>query len=128
MCGNDTGELLVADSVARVVLHDDWTVPGHAMVIARRHVENLSDLTDEESQRFLRIYRETERALLAATGCARAIVMKLGIATPHLHLHIYPFAATATRADVFAALEGKTKVERDAQLVERVRTLLAAQV
>jgi len=92
------------------------------MVIARQHVENLSDLNDLNA--FLDVYRRAERVLLDATGCERAIVMKLGIMTPHLHLHIYPVRSSATRAEVMAAIDGKTRVERDARLVERVRDLL----
>ena len=110
------------DAVARVAFHDDWAVRGHVMVIARQHVENLSDLDDLAA--FMSVYERAERALLEATGCERAIVMKLGIMTPHLHLHIYPVAATATRAEVMAAIDGKTRVPRDETLIERVRAML----
>ncbi len=92
------------------------------MVIARQHVENLSDLYDYEA--FLDVYRRAERALLEATGCERAIVMKLGILTPHLHLHIYPVRAATTREDVMAAIDGKTRVPVDSALIETVRVAL----
>jgi diadenosine tetraphosphate (Ap4A) HIT family hydrolase len=105
-----------------VAFHEDWAVRGHVMVIARQHVENLSDLDDLGA--FMSIYQRTERALLDATGCERAIVIKLGIMTPHLHLHIYPVAATATRAEVMAAIDGKTRVPRDEALIEQVRKLM----
>jgi diadenosine tetraphosphate (Ap4A) HIT family hydrolase len=124
LCAEEIADTVYADAVARVVLHEDWVVRGHAMVIARRHVENLADLDDDELQRFMQIHRAAERVLLAATGCTRAIVMKLGIATPHLHLHIYPFAADATRADVFAAIDMRSRVPRDEALVQRIRTEL----
>jgi hypothetical protein len=35
------------------------------------------------------------------------MVMKLGIRTPHLHVHLYPFSSNATREEVFAAFEGR---------------------
>jgi len=111
------------DAAARVAFHDDWAVRGHLMVIARQHVENLSGLDDPAA--FMDVYVRTERALLEATGCERAIVMKLGIMTPHLHLHIYPVPASATRAEVMAAIDGKTRVERDEGLIERVRAALS---
>jgi len=110
------------DATARVVFHDDWAVRGHVMVVARQHVENLSDLDDFAA--FMNVYRRAERALLEATGCERAIVMKLGIMTPHLHLHIYPVSASATRDEVMAAIDGKTRVPRDEALIARVRELL----
>ena len=123
LCADDTADILYVDAAARVAFHDDWAVSGHAMVIARQHVENLCDLDDLAG--FMSVYERTERALLEATGCERAIVMKLGILTPHLHLHIYPFAATATRAEVMAAIDGKTRVARDEAFVERVRAMLS---
>ena len=92
------------------------------MVVARQHVENLSELDDPQA--FMAVYLRAERALLEATGCERAIVMKLGIMTPHLHLHIYPVPATATRAEVMAAIDGRTRVEKDEELIERMRAAL----
>jgi diadenosine tetraphosphate (Ap4A) HIT family hydrolase len=125
LCGDDTADTVYVDAAARVAFHEDWAVRGHVMVIARQHVENLSELDDPEA--FMSVYRRTERALLEATGCQRAIVIKLGIMTPHLHLHIYPVAATATRDEVMAAIDGKTRVPRDEELVERVSVILAGQ-
>lgn len=92
------------------------------MVIAQEHVENLSALRDPTA--FLSVYLRTEKALLDATGCERAIVMKLGIMTPHLHLHIYPVPASATRDEVMAAIDGKVRVPRDQELIESVRYAL----
>jgi len=122
LCADDTGDVIYLDAAARVTFHDDWAVRGHVMVIARQHVENLSDLDDFGG--FMSVYERAERALLEATGCERAIVMKLGIMTPHLHLHIYPVAATATRVEVMAAIDGKTRVARDEALIELVRAMM----
>ena len=110
------------DAAARVAFHEDWAVRGHVMVIAQEHVENLSALRDPTA--FLSVYLRTEQALLDATGCKRAIVMKLGIMTPHLHLHIYPVPASATREEVMAAIDGKVRVPRDQELIESVRYAL----
>lgn len=119
-----SGEVVQESAHAWVVLHEDWAVPGHAMIVSRRHVENLSDLTDHEWEHFGRVWRRAERAILAATEADRSIVMKLGLATPHLHVHIYPVSKTLTRDDVFAAIDAKTRNPRDEQLVRKVRALL----
>jgi diadenosine tetraphosphate (Ap4A) HIT family hydrolase len=124
--GAGAGEVVYEDETAQVVLHDDWSVRGHAMVASRRHVENFSDLSDADAARLTAVWRTTERVLLDLTGCERAIVMKLGIATPHLHVHIYPVHATATREEVFAAIDGKTRVDRDPGFVSAVRESLTA--
>ena len=94
------------------------------MVVWKSHVENFSDLNDEDASHFSQMHHAAERALLAATGAERAILMKLGIATPHLHLHIYPVSASLDRAAVFAIIDGKTRVARDEIFVETVRRSL----
>jgi diadenosine tetraphosphate (Ap4A) HIT family hydrolase len=115
-----SGDVVLETAHAWVVLHEDWAVPGHAMIVSRRHVENASDLTEHEWKLFSEVWRRAERALLSVTEAERAIVMKLGIATPHLHVHIYPVAKGATREEVFEAIEGKTKGARNEALVEGI--------
>ncbi len=118
------GELIHEDEHAWVLLHPDWSPRGHAMVVAKRHAENASDLDEEEWLHVARTFRRAEKALLQATKTQRAIVMKLGIQTPHLHLHIYPVSDTATREEVFAAIEGKRGERRDDELVGRLTRAL----
>jgi diadenosine tetraphosphate (Ap4A) HIT family hydrolase len=120
-----TGDVVYEDDKTAVVLHADWAVRGHAMVIARRHVENASGLDEAEWLHLARVWQRTERVLLELTGAERAIVMKLGIQTPHLHLHIYPVAAAASRAEVFDAIDAKTSVPRDDRFVEACRRALS---
>lgn len=115
-------EFVYEDDTVAVALHDDWAVRGHAMVIAKQHVENLSDLADPEH--FMAVYRKAERALLRLTGAERAVMMKLGIATPHLHVHIYPVRASLDRTAVMAIIDGKVRVARDDAFVEAVRAAL----
>ena len=76
------------------------------MVIWKRHVENISQLNDEELAHYSRVYQRAERFLLELTGSDRAIMLKLGIATPHLPLPIYPVIARLDRAAVMVIIEG----------------------
>jgi diadenosine tetraphosphate (Ap4A) HIT family hydrolase len=118
------GDVVFEDERALVVLHPDWSPRGHAMVVAKRHAENASSLDEDEWLHLARVFRETERVLLELTNMDRAIVMKLGIQTPHLHLHIYPMAATATREEVFDAIEGRRGETKDERFVEECRSRL----
>lgn len=92
-----------------VVLHEDRAVRGHAMVVWKRHVENVSDLTADEAARLMHVYRTAERALLGATGADRAVMLKLGIQTPHLHLHIYPVSSALDRTEVMEIVDGRVR-------------------
>ena len=119
-----TGDVVHESAHAWVVLHEDWAVAGHAMIVSRRHVQNVSDLSDHEWEHFAKIWRRAERALLQATGADRAMTMKLGIAIPHLHVHIYPVMNDASREQVFAAFDARTSVPRDEHLVDKIGALL----
>lgn len=107
-----------------VLLHPDWSPRGHSMVVAKRHVENASALDEEEWLHLARVWHRAERVLLEATGAERAIILKLGIMTPHLHVHIYPVSAQATRDEVFAAIDGKKSEARDERFVATVKAAL----
>lgn len=119
------GDVVLDDPAALVLVHPDWATPGHLMVAARRHVENLSGLSDAEARAFLEVYRRAERAVLDLTDADRAIVMKLGIQTPHLHLHIYPVPASLDRAQVMAMIDARSRAERDETLIERLAEALS---
>jgi diadenosine tetraphosphate (Ap4A) HIT family hydrolase len=119
------GEIVFEDDRIWVILHDDWSVRGHAMVVWREHVENVADLTLDEAVHFAFAHHRAERALLDATNAERAVLMKLGIATPHLHLHIYPVAASLTRDEVFEIIDGRVRVPYDDDFVADLKERLA---
>jgi diadenosine tetraphosphate (Ap4A) HIT family hydrolase len=118
------GEAVYEDALVLVLLHPDWSPRGHAMVVVRRHVENASELPEDEWLHVAGVWQRTERALLDLTGADRAVMLKLGILTPHLHLHIYPVAAGDSREEVFAAFDGKRGAPRDPEFVAELRARL----
>ena len=103
------GEVLFDDARVLVILHDDWAVRGHAMVVWKEHVENVADLSLDDYLHFAAVHHRAERALLAVTRADRAILLKLGIATPHLHLHIYPVSAALDRGQVMEIIDGRVR-------------------
>jgi diadenosine tetraphosphate (Ap4A) HIT family hydrolase len=119
------GEVLAEDDKLWIVLHNDWSVRGHAMVVWKKHVENIADLAIDESVHFALAHHRAERALLAAARADRAIVLKLGIATPHLHVHIYPVSAALDRAAVMEIIDARVREARDERLVAELRERLA---
>jgi len=119
------GEVLFEDDRVLVILHEDWAVRGHAMVVWKAHVENVSNLTSDEYAHFAAVHHRAERALLAATGADRAILLKLGIATPHLHLHIYPVSVSLGRSAVIEIIDGRVRDPFDQTLIDELRERLA---
>ncbi len=114
-------ETLYDDELCYVMLHDDRAVTGHAMIVAKRHVQNVADLERDEWLHIANVWRIVERALLDETKRERSIVMKLGIQVQHLHIHLYPVSDTSDRGEVFAAIDGKVQETRDPEFADRVR-------
>jgi diadenosine tetraphosphate (Ap4A) HIT family hydrolase len=104
-----------------LILHPDSAVRGHAMLVALRHVENFSDLTDSEAEQFARVQKVVERSLLDVTHMDRAILMKLGIQTPHLHIHIYPVSSALSREEVQRILDAEVSEEREPGFAKMLR-------
>src|SRR5436305_7532533 len=119
------GEVVFEDGRVLVVLHNDWAVRGHAMIVWKAHVENVADLTADEYAHFAAVHHRAERALLAATGADRAVLLKLGIATTHLHLHIYPVSASLDRTAVMEIIDGRVREPFDQTLIDDLRERLA---
>jgi len=119
------GEVLREDDRVLVILHEDWAVRGHAMVVWKAHVENVADLTVDEYEHFASVHHRAERGLLAATDADRAILLKLGIATPHLHLHIYPVSASLDRVAVMEIIDARVREPFDQTLIDELRERLA---
>lgn len=81
------------------------------MLVWRGHVENISDLSEDEALHFIRSYCRLELALLQSLKCDRAVILKLGLLVPHLHVHIYPISRSESRADVMEMIEAHRRYD-----------------
>lgn len=71
--------------------------PGHALVVPKRHVVGLLDLTDDELASTGSAVRRVAEAVKAATGWPAFNVLQndgeaAGQVVPHVHFHIIPRA------------------------------------
>jgi len=62
---------------------------GHLLVVTRRHVDHLGDLTDPEAASVHRASRQLGAAL-RAEGAERVHVAVIGLGMEHFHQHLYP--------------------------------------
>ncbi len=68
---------------------DDRPYLGHCLVVTRRHVDHLGDLTDDEAAAVARASRAIAAAL-RAEGVERVHVAVIGTGVPHFHQHLFP--------------------------------------
>ncbi|MEZ4295309.1 MAG: HIT domain-containing protein [Polyangiaceae bacterium] len=99
VAGGARGRAVLASNAAAVAMLDRFAArPGHVVVVLRRHVEAIAELSWEEHAGVQRLAWEAARALsevmspvrvyVAALGSSKAI----GISFPHHHVHVIPLA------------------------------------
>lgn len=92
---------------------------GHTLVIPRREVDYLFDLTAEEYASLMEFARKVALKLKKAVPCQRVGVAVLGMEVPHAHIHLVPLQ---TEADMdFRA----PKKQFSAEEMERIAAAIA---
>lgn len=90
--------------------------PGHTLVIPKREVDYLFDLSGDEHAALWTAARTVARRLKEVLGCARVCVAVLGYEVPHAHIHLIPTnslaefpwpGGAAAQDDQLAALAAK---------------------
>ncbi|MFG1761067.1 HIT family protein [Micromonospora echinofusca] len=85
-------ELVAVDEHWRVAHAFDAALPGWLVLVPRRHVASIAELTDAEAASLGTWQVRLSRALRAVTGCSKTYVMqfaeKEGFA--HVHFHVVP--------------------------------------
>ena len=85
------------DSILRTDYWDlvhsyNTSLPGWLVLIIRRHIEAIDELTDEEAAELGVLLQRTSAALREVTGCAKTYVVQFAEAAehPHVHFHVIP--------------------------------------
>jgi histidine triad (HIT) family protein len=63
---------------------------GHTLVIPKREVDYLFDLSEDETAAIWNVARAVARRLKEKTGCARVCIGAWGYEVPHAHIHLVP--------------------------------------
>jgi diadenosine tetraphosphate (Ap4A) HIT family hydrolase len=101
---------------------------GHCMVVTRRHIDHLGDLTNAEAESIARASRVVARAL-RAEGIERVHMAVIGLGVEHFHQHLYPRYPGVPSGTSWMAVDGLPDAPRGgadeiAAFVERLRTHL----
>ena len=63
---------------------------GRTLIVTRRHVDHLGELTPDEAAAVGRAAQVLGAALLALDEVTRAHVAVIGLGVPHFHQHVFP--------------------------------------
>jgi diadenosine tetraphosphate (Ap4A) HIT family hydrolase len=131
----DRGEAPPWDSIARTAYWDvvhsyNTALPGWLVLVARRHVAAIDELTDEEAAELGVLLRRVSAALRQVTGCVKTYAVQFAEQAEHPHVHFHVIPRLADQPDdhrgprVFAYL-GVPEVER---VNEEQMNVIAAEV
>jgi diadenosine tetraphosphate (Ap4A) HIT family hydrolase len=139
----ERGERPLWDDIYRTrfwyVVHAyNTSLPGWLVLVARRHIEAVAELTPDESVELGSLITLVSQALHTLTGCAKTYVIQFAEAAghPHVHVHIVPRMADLPddrRGPRIFGYLGVAEPERVPEvamnaLAARVRDLLDEQV
>lgn len=83
-------------------------MPGHTLVIPKREVDYIYDLSDDELAALHLFAKRVALAMRKATGCKKVGQAVIGLEVPHAHIHLIPINSEAdmrfdkARADLTA--------------------------
>jgi len=114
-------------------------LPGHSLIIPKKHIESLFELTEEEAGEFMQLGRKVAKLLshvfhTDAFDWAVQEKEAAGQSVPHLHMHVVPRKIgdlpnpgdwyqeiEKAEAHIDSANRKKLKPEEMAQIVERLK-------
>ncbi len=138
----DAGNAPLWDQIHRTqfwdVVHSyDTALPGWLVIVARRHIAALHELTDDEALELGRLLRQVSLALQHVTGCLKTYVMQFAEAAdhPHVHFHVVPRLADqpedhrSTKVLAYLGVPAAERVseERMNAIASELQTCLRAQ-
>ncbi len=89
--------ILKNGNFVRVIFSNPCLMPGHLLIVPKRHVEKISDLNEEEQQELFKMIIEFQEKILSkvSSGCDirinyRPFQKQDGLKVNHLHIHLHP--------------------------------------
>lgn len=82
------------DCIYRTQLWDvahcyETALPGWLVLVARRHIASLAELTDEEAIELGQLIHNVSFALKEITGCVKTYVLQFAESPEHQHVHFH---------------------------------------
>lgn len=63
---------------------------GHTLVIPKKEVDNIFDLSDDEYQGLFLFAKKVAKSLALNFDCKKVGIAVIGIEVPHAHIHLVP--------------------------------------
>jgi diadenosine tetraphosphate (Ap4A) HIT family hydrolase len=113
------------------VVHSyNTALPGWLVLVARRHIEAIDELSEDEAAELGILIRQVSAALKQVTGCVKTYVIQFAEAEeyPHVHFHIIPRMANQPEEYKSTKIFGYLGVPEEERVSEKQMTEIAVQV
>lgn len=95
--------------------------PGHTLVVPKREVSYIFDLSDDELAQLNIFAKKVAKALEKAVSCKRIGVTVIGLEVPHAHIHLIPINQESDMSF------SKARPAADADDMKRIAEAIAAE-
>ena len=131
----DAGIAPICDCIHRTrfwdVVHSyNTSLPGWLVLVLRRHIEAIDEMTDEEAADLGILLRRTSLALKVITGCVKTYVMQFAEMAehPHVHFHVVPRMADLPEERRSTRIFGYLGVSEEERVSEETMNEIAVKV
>lgn len=131
----DAGTAPLWDRMMRTAFWDvvhsyNTSLPGWLVLVARRHIEAIHELTEAEALELGLLLRRVSVALQEITGCVKTYVIQFAEAEghPHVHFHVVPRMADQPAERRSIMVFGYLGVPEEERVSEETMNQIAAQV
>lgn len=131
----DKGEAPLWDNIFRtrywdVVHHMDTALPGWLVLVARRHIAAIDEMSEAEAAELGVLLRDVSLALKQVTGCPKTYVLQFAEHPnhPHVHVHIVPRLADLPEARRGPQIMEYVNVAAEERVAEAAMNALGEQI
>jgi diadenosine tetraphosphate (Ap4A) HIT family hydrolase len=135
IAARDAGAAPLWDCIHRAqfwdVVHSyNTALPGWLVLVARRHIESIDELSEAEAVELGVLLRRVSIALKDITGCVKTYVVQFAEAAghPHVHFHVVPRMADQPDERRSTRIFGYLGVPEEERVSEEQMTEIAVQV
>lgn len=120
------GYFIYEDDVCVAIMDVFPSIAGQSMVIIKREVDYIFDLTDEEYAHLFAVAKKIANATDKALQTERTCLVVEGFEVPHVHIKLYPIKEVGN-ATSLASLAGE-RIEQNAEtlthMAEKIKAAL----
>ena len=131
----NAGDAPLWDSIYRTLYWDvahsyDTALPGWLVLVARRHITAVDELTDTEAIELGQLIHRTSVALKEVTGCVKTYVIQFTEREdhPHVHFHIIPRMADQPKNRHTTQIFGYLGVPEEERVDQETMNAIAVKV